>query len=93
MAGEAGCSESDKKWSGSHSVEADSLQSDGLQFMEFSTSTNTGAGSLSLLQGIFPNPGIEPRLPALQANSLPAEPPGKPRILEWVAYPFSRGSS
>ena len=22
-----------------------------------------------------------------------AEPPGKPRILEWVAYPFSRGSS
>ena len=26
-----------------------------------------------------PNPGIEPRSPALQVDSLPAEPPGKPR--------------
>ena len=26
----------------------------------------------------FPNPGIEPRSPALQAYSLPSEPPGKP---------------
>ena len=25
-----------------------------------------------------PNPGIEPRSPALQADSLPSEPPGKP---------------
>ena len=25
------------------------------------------------------NPGIEPRSPTLQADSLPAEPPGKPR--------------
>ena len=28
--------------------------------------------------GNFFNPGIEPRSPALQMNSLPAEPPGKP---------------
>ena len=85
----------------------------------------------------LPNPGIEPRYPALQADSLPSEPPGKPkntgvgslpllqgifptqeldrkstrlnsshlvrsyhlshqgnpRILEWVAFPFSRESS
>ena len=49
-------------------------------------------GSLSLLQGIFPNPGIEPRSPTLQADSLPAEPQGKPRntgvgslsLLQWV---------
>ena len=34
---------------------------------------NTGVGSLSLLQQISPNPGIEPRSPALQADSLPAE--------------------
>ena len=27
-----------------------------------------------LLQGIFPNPGIEPGSPALQADSLPSEP-------------------
>ena len=28
--------------------------------------------------GDFPNPGIEPRPPALWADSLPAEPQGKP---------------
>ena len=28
--------------------------------------------------GDLPNPGIEPRSPALQTDSLPAEPPGKP---------------
>ena len=43
--------------------------------------------------GDIPNSGIEPRSPALQADSLPAEPPGKPKILEWVAYPFSSRSS
>jgi len=41
----------------------------------------------------LPNPGIEPRSPAWQADSLPAEPPGKPKNTEWVTYPFSRGSS
>ena len=29
--------------------------------------------------GELPNPGIEPRSPALQVDSLPAEPPGKPK--------------
>ena len=29
--------------------------------------------------GDLPKPGIEPRSPALQADSLPAEPPGKPK--------------
>ena len=29
--------------------------------------------------GDLPNPGIEPRSPILQAESLPAEPPGKPK--------------
>ena len=28
--------------------------------------------------GDLPNPGIEPRSPALQVDSLPSEPPGKP---------------
>ena len=94
-----------------------------------SLSQNTRVGSFSLL----PNPGIELRSPALQADSLPAEPQGKPkntgvnsvsllqrifltqesnwgllhcrwifyqlshkgspRILEWVACPFSSRSS
>ena len=28
--------------------------------------------------GDLPDPGIEPRYPALQADALPSEPPGKP---------------
>ena len=31
--------------------------------------------------GDLPNPGIEPRSPILQADSLPSEPPGKPFLL------------
>ena len=54
---------------------------------------NTGVSSPSLLQGNLPNPEIELRSPKLQVDSLPAEPQGKPRIMEWVAYPFSRGYS
>ena len=38
---------------------------------------NTGVGSCSLLQGNLPNPGIKPRSPILQVDSLPSEPPGK----------------
>ena len=30
--------------------------------------------------GDLPNPGIEPRSPVLQADSLPAEPQGKPKL-------------
>ena len=41
---------------------------------------NTGVGSLSLLPARdLPNPGIKPRSPTLQADSLPAEPQGKPK--------------
>ena len=45
------------------------------QSMEFSRE-NTGVGSGSLLQGTFPTQ-IEPRSPALQADSLPTELSGK----------------
>ena len=31
--------------------------------------------------GHLPDPGIEPRSPALQADSLSSEPPGKPEIM------------
>ena len=31
--------------------------------------------------GDLPNPGIKPRSPTLKADSLPAEPPGKPKNL------------
>ena len=40
--------------------------------------------------GDLPNPGIEHRSPALQADSLPSDPPGKPRWSKehWVARIF-----
>ena len=31
--------------------------------------------------GDLPNPGIEPRSPVLQADTLPSEPPGKPILV------------
>ena len=35
----------------------------------------------------LPNPGIKPRSPALQADSLPSEPTGNPKILaEWDTF-------
>ena len=51
-----------------------------IQSMEFSRSEHWEMfSSLSLLQGIFPTHGSEPRFPVLQADSLPAEPQGKPK--------------
>ena len=47
---------------------------------------NTGMGSLSPLQEIFPSQRLNPSVPrvpsVLQADSLPAEPPGKPKNTE-----------
>ena len=37
--------------------------------------------------GDLPDPGIEPGSPALQADSLPSEPPGKPVQETWVQSP------
>ena len=41
---------------------------------------NTGVGCHFLLQGNLPDPGIKPRSPALQADALISEPPGKPKL-------------
>ena len=61
------------------SVVSSSLRPHGLYSPWNSPGENTGVGSLSLLQGIFPNPRIEPRSPTLWVDSLPAEPQGKPK--------------
>ena len=66
------------EWSESHLVVSDSLRPPGLYSPWDSPGQNTGVGSLSLLRGIFPTEGIEPRSPTLQADALPSEPPGKP---------------
>ena len=44
-----------------------------------------------LSTGDLPNPGIEPRSPALQVDSLPAEPSGKPKNIEVGSLSFCRG--
>ena len=54
----------------------DSLQPYGLFSPWNSLGHDSGVGSF--LQGDLSDPGIEPRSPALQADSLPSEPPGKP---------------
>ena len=54
---------------------------------------NTGVGSLSLLQGIFPTQGSNPGLLHCRQILSQLSHKGRPRILKWVAYPFSRGSS
>ena len=54
---------------------------------------NTGVGSLSLLQGIFPTQRLNPGLPHCRWILYQLSHKGSPRILGWVAYPFSSGSS
>ena len=54
---------------------------------------NTGVGSLSLLQEIFPTQGLNPGLPHCRHIIYQLSHKGSPWILEWVVYPFSSGSS
>ena len=76
----------------SHSVVSDSLRPHGLYSLWNSPGQNTGVGSLSLLQGIFPTQGSNPGLPHCRRFLYQLSQKGSPRILEWVAYPFSSGS-
>ena len=54
------------------SIVSDSVRPHGLYIPWHSPGQNTGVGSYSLLQGIFPTQG--PRPPPVQVDSLPAEP-------------------
>ncbi|XP_059747071.1 regulator of microtubule dynamics protein 2 isoform X2 [Bos taurus] len=56
-------------------------------------SKNTGVGSISLLQGSLPTQESNPGLPHRKQILYRLSHQGSPRILEWVAYSFSRGSS
>ena len=69
------------------------LQSHGLYSPWNSPDQNIGVGSLSLLQGIFPTQGLNPGLQLCRQILYQLSYKGSPRILEWVVYPFSRGSS
>ena len=81
------------KWSESHSVVSDSWQPHGLYSPWNSLGQNTRVGSCSLLQGIFPTQGSNPGLPHCRWILYQLSHKGNPRILEWVAYPFSSRSS
>ena len=77
----------------SHSVLSDSLQPHGLYSPWNSLGQNTGVDSLSFLQGVFPTQGSNPGLPPYSRILYQLSHKGSPKILEWVAYPISSGSS
>ena len=58
-----------------------------------SAGKNTGVACHAFVQGIFPSQGSNPGLLHCRQILYHLSHQGSPWILEWVAYPFSRGSS
>ena len=79
--------------SGSCSVVSNSFRPHRLYSPWNSPGQNTRVNSLSILQGIFPTQGLNPGLSHCRQIIYHLSHKGSPRILEWVAYPFSSGSS
>ena len=71
----------------SHSVVSDSLRPHGLYSPWNSPGQNTGVGSLSLLQMIFPTQGSNLGLPHCRWILYQLSHKGSPRILEWEPIP------
>ena len=69
------------------------LQADSLLSEPPGKPKNTGVGSLSLLQVIFPTRELNQGLLNCRQILYQLSHKGSPRILEWVAYLFSRGFS
>ena len=76
----------------SHLVVSDSATPWTIQSMEFSRPEYWSEQPFPF-PGDLLNPGIEPRSPSMQSDTLPAEPQGEPKNTGVVAYPFSSGSS
>ena len=74
------------------SVASYSLRPHGLYSSWNFPGQNTGVGSCSLLQGIFPTQGSNPSLLHCGWILYQLSYQGRPRILVWVSYPFSRVS-
>ena len=74
---------SEVKWSESLLVVSNSLQSHGLYSQCNSPGQNTGVGSLSLRQGIFPTQGSNPGLPHCRWILYQLSHKGSRGILEW----------
>ena len=75
------------------SVMSYSLWPHGLYSPWNSPGQNTGVGSLSLLQRIFPTQESNPGLLHCRQTLYQLSQKGSPRILEWVAHPSPSGSS
>ena len=76
----------------SHSVMSDPLWCYGLYSPWNSPGQNPGVGNFSLLQGIFSTQRSNQSLQHCRWILYQLSHKGSPRILEWVAYPFSSGS-
>ena len=84
-----------------HLVVSSSLQPHGLYSPLNFPGQNTGVGSLSLLQEIFPTQGLNPGLQhcrSILCDPMDCSLPGssvhgilQARILEWIAIPFFKG--
>ena len=83
----------DAKGSESRAVMFGSLQPQGLYSPWNSPGKNTRMGCQALLQEIFPTQGLNPGLPHCRQILCHLSHQGCPRILEWIAYPFSREPS
>ena len=68
------------------------LQVDSLPAEPQGKPKNTGVGSQSLLQGIFPTQGSNPGLPSCRRILYQLSHKGSPRTLDWVDFPSSSGS-
>ena len=66
------------------------LQPHGLHSPWNTPGQNTGVGTLSLLQAIFPTQRSQPCLTHCRRILYQLSHQGSPRILEWVAYPLRR---
>ena len=74
-------------------VMSKSLPPPGLYSPWNSPGQNTPGQKISFLHGIFPTQGSNPGLAHYRHILYQLSCKGSPRILEWVAYPFSRRSS
>ena len=75
-----------RKWSQSCSVVFDSLWSHGLYSPWSSLGQNTGVGSFSLLQVLFPNQGLNPGLPHCRWILYQLSHKGSPKIIVTAIY-------
>ena len=81
------------KYDESHSIVSSSLRPHGINSPWNPPGQNAGVSNRSLLQGIFPTVGSNPGLLPCRQILYQLSHQGSPRILEWAAYPFCRGSA